>query len=115
MPVLKSSELIAGGSRTILNPQKRKMANLAGFYIPPSDVIENTNNRRGKGIQNIPRTDKWKFAWEDVCAVNAAKNMNIMSDPGFEAACTRAGVQPTKRQASKWARKTGSAYARRGA
>jgi hypothetical protein len=35
-------------------------------------------------------------------------------DPLFKAACAKAGVQPTKRQAAKWRRGEGSAFANRG-
>jgi hypothetical protein len=35
------------------------------------------------------------------------------SDPQFRAACERAGVSPTRRQASRWRRKRGSAWALR--
>lgn len=35
------------------------------------------------------------------------------TDPQFRAACQRAGVQPTRRQASRWRRKCGSAWALR--
>lgn len=36
-------------------------------------------------------------------------------DPRFLAACERAGVKPTRRQASKFRAKRGRAYAERGA
>jgi hypothetical protein len=32
------------------------------------------------------------------------------TDPAFKAACTKAGVAPTPRQASKWRNKQGDAF-----
>ena len=37
-------------------------------------------------------------------------NQSILKDPIFIKACELVGIEPTKRQASKWRRKTGKAY-----
>jgi len=40
----------------------------------------------------------------------AAKNKAVLQSEVFITACERAKIDPTKRQASKWNRKTGLAY-----
>lgn len=39
--------------------------------------------------------------------------LSMMTDPAFVAACKAAGVEPTRRQASKWKNKRGRAFAKR--
>ena len=39
------------------------------------------------------------------------KNLSRMADADFKASCEAAGVEVTKRQASKWNNKKGRAYA----
>jgi len=56
--------------------------------------------------------------WQRVCGPDAdpfnkdrAKaNQATKINPAFQAACSEAGVEPTKRQASKWNHKKGAAY-----
>jgi hypothetical protein len=43
----------------------------------------------------------------------ADANKTTLESGNFKKACERAGVEPTKRQASRWNRKCGAAYARR--
>jgi hypothetical protein len=43
-------------------------------------------------------------------AERALKNEARMQDPTFRKACEDAGVEPTRRQASKWNHKQGKAY-----
>jgi hypothetical protein len=43
----------------------------------------------------------------------AKKHKAILEDRTFLAACSAAGVQPTRRQASKWRRKFGAAFTHR--
>jgi len=38
------------------------------------------------------------------------RNEGVLKSKGFIAACHAAGVEPTKRQASKWSNKKGAAY-----
>ena len=40
----------------------------------------------------------------------AERNKSIMADKIFLDACANAGIEPTKRQASKWNSKKGKAY-----
>jgi hypothetical protein len=39
--------------------------------------------------------------------------LSLMTDPAFVAACKAAGVEPTRRQASKWKNARGRAFAKR--
>lgn len=45
--------------------------------------------------------------------VREGKNKGRLKDPKFLKACELAGVEPTKRQASKWNNQYGAAFARR--
>jgi len=42
--------------------------------------------------------------------VRAERNQSILKDPKFRKACEKAGIEPTKRQASRWYHKKGIAF-----
>ena len=46
-------------------------------------------------------------------AVRAEANKNTMESASFKTACEVAGVEPTRRQASRWNMKRGSAWTNR--
>lgn len=46
-------------------------------------------------------------------AERAKKNDGVVNSPQFKEACEKAGIEPTRRQASKFRRKMGLAYQNR--
>ena len=59
-----------------------------------------------------------RVKWERVTGPNlqpqhaerGEKNSTVLNSPSFKAACSRVGIEPTRRQASKFRNKRGKAF-----
>lgn len=63
---------------------------------------------------NIGAQADCAFGWKGTIPEEFVSNKAFTTDIAFRDACEAAGVEPTSRQASKYRRKTGAAYAKKG-